>query len=130
MAAWRALRLADTLNALRLKELVPLLEIAHVERDVREPDAVPGDGARRDLRLERKDFEHGASRHADPADLATAAIGVDPKEGPHPVRRRIRDTNQRTPEDLPVELHRAVEVGNGDAAVAERARLRRYVSLM
>src|SRR4029453_16847007 len=106
MTAWRALRLADAFNPLCLKELVPFLKIPHVERNVREPDTVPGYRARRDLRLQGKNLEPGAPRHADPSNLAAAAFGIDAKKRAHAIRRRVSHPDERAAEDLPVKLHR------------------------
>src|SRR5688572_32120066 len=54
MSTRRSLGLADDLNPLGLKVVVPFLQIFHVERNMRQPDAVPGHGPGRLLRLDRK----------------------------------------------------------------------------
>src|SRR6185503_18810231 len=122
MATGRAFRLADAFHPARLKKVVPLLEILHVERDVRQAHAIPGNRARRYLRFESEDLEYRAAGDTDPADLAAALFGINAEERTDTVGRRVRDPYEGAPEYLPVELHRAVEVRNGNAAVAERAR--------
>src|SRR5690349_11914966 len=50
VATRRPLRLAQALDAAALQEVVPSLQIADVERDVGQADAVPRDRIRRQLR--------------------------------------------------------------------------------
>src|SRR6185503_6790021 len=141
VAARRALRLADALDPLADEEVVPSLQVADVERDVRQPDLVPADRFRRQLGTELEDLEHAAARHADPADLARRIDAGDERrhrphaeERAHAIGRRIGDADERTAEHLPVELHRAVEVRDRDADVAEGSRVHvayaKCVSLM
>src|SRR5688572_28236657 len=111
---------------------MPAMCVPDVERNVCEPDAVPGYRARWQLRVKLEDLEDGAARHADPADLAPRFLGRlarrqrnrrrDAEERTDAVRRRISDADQRTAEHVPVELHGAIEAGDGDAAVAEGSR--------
>src|SRR5215213_174313 len=91
MAARGALRLAQALDTLALQEIVPALQVADVERDVSQADTVPRYRVRRQLRLERKNFEHCPSRHADPADFAAAVLGIDAEKRSHPIWGRIGD---------------------------------------
>src|SRR5690606_27285943 len=98
-------------------------QVAHVERDVRETDAVPGNRDRGFLRLEMKDFEDRAAGHADPADLAAGSLAFHAEERLHAFGRLVGHANQRAAEDLPVELHELVEIRHGDPRVAERSHL-------
>jgi hypothetical protein len=88
---------------------------------VREADAVPDDGRRRQLRLELEDLEDRAAGDPDPADLAAGLVSLYPEEAPDPIGRRVGHAHQGTAEDLPVELHRLVEVRHGDAGMTERS---------
>ena len=52
------------------------------------------------------------------------------EEAAHAILRRVGDADQRAAEHVPPELHRAVEVRDGDAGVAEGARFHRLLPLM
>src|SRR5215510_7789470 len=86
---------------------------------MRQADVIPADGRRRDLRLKFEDFEHSASRHADPPNLARRMGPVDAEKQPHAGVRCVGDANEGAPEDLPVEPNSLVEIRHRDAAVAE-----------
>src|ERR1041385_270478 len=123
MTARRSLGTADALHTFAEQVVVPPLQVAYVERDVREPDTVPRNRDRRLLRLELEDFEHPPAGHADPADFAGRCIRGDLKERTHALGRGVGNADQWTTEDLPVELHRAVEARNSDPGMADRSRL-------
>ena len=121
MAARRSLGLADDLDAFGLQVVVPLLQVPHVERDVRQADAVPGHGPGRLLRLELEDLEDAAAGHANPADLARRRVVRRRRRTSARDRaacRRRRRAGSRTP---PSRTARPVEVGHGDADMAERS---------
>jgi len=46
-------------------------------------------------------------------------VALDTEEGTHAFGRRIGDADERTSEHVPIEANGLVEVGNGDADVAE-----------
>src|SRR5258705_2736949 len=125
----RALRPADAFHPFAHQVVVPPLQVADVEGDVRQSDLVPWHGRRRQLRTELEDFEHAAAGNANPADLARRIDAADQRrhrphaeERAHALGRGIGDADERTAEHLPVELHRTVEVRDRDADVAERPR--------
>src|SRR6266550_1916267 len=119
MAAGRALGAADDLDAFADEIIVPALQVADVEREMRQADAVPRNRHGRLLRLELEDLEHAAAGDTDPANPAGRHISGNMKEGSDALARRVRDADQRTAEHLPVEPHRAIEVGHRNADVAE-----------
>src|SRR5687768_6827222 len=102
---------------------MPFPGVAHVEREMREPDAVPRALHQRLLRLKLEDLEHRAAGHADPTNLAAGCWCIDAEEGADPLRRRIGDADQRAAEYVPVKADERVEVADGDADVGERSRL-------
>jgi hypothetical protein len=69
-----------------------------------------------------KDFQHGSAGHAYPPDLAPRRITLHAEERFHTLGRGVGDTDEGAAEDLPVELHAPVEVGDGNARVTERSR--------
>src|SRR6187200_3263496 len=91
--------------------------------------AVPRDADGRLFRFERKNLEDTTARDANPANLAARRGPFDAEEGSNPFGRCIRDTDERTPEHLPVELHRPVEIRHRDSDVAERANFHNAFSL-
>src|SRR4051812_37491586 len=125
MPAGRPFRPAEAFDAPGLQIVVPALQVTDVERDMGQTHLVPGNGARGQLRLERENLEDRPPRDPDPADFAAPLLPFDAEEGAHPLRIRVGDADQRAAEDLPVELHRALEVRHGDAAVAEGSRSHR-----
>ncbi len=82
------------------------------------------------MRRELEDLEHAAARHTDPANLAGRLVCIHAEERPHSVRRRVGHTHERAAEHVRIEADGPVEVGHGDAGVAERAGLHSSVSLM
>jgi hypothetical protein len=98
---------------------VPPVEATDVERNVRQADLVPWNGNRRPLRTELEDLEDSATGNPYPANLAARSGAIDAKECPHTLGRGVRDAHERTTEDVPVKPDGLVEVGHGDADVAE-----------
>src|ERR1051325_1662401 len=89
MAAGRALGAADDLDAFADEEIVPALQVADVEREVRQADAVPRNRHGRLLRLELEDLEHAAAGHADPANPTGGSIRGDLEKGAHALAGRV-----------------------------------------
>src|SRR5216117_153715 len=99
MAAWRALRPADTFDTLADQVVVPPLQVADVKGDVCEADAGPRNGDGRLLRLELEDLEDAPARNTNPPNNAGRGTHQEPsrgvrwyaKEGSDAFARRLRN---------------------------------------
>src|SRR5262245_53824373 len=92
---------------------------------MRQADAIPGDGGRRELRLELEDLQDRPARYPHPADLAARLLTADAEERADPFRRCVGYANETATKHVRVELHEPVEAGHGDADVAERTSFQR-----
>src|SRR4029079_16097680 len=130
MAARRALGPAEAFHPPPLQVVIPAVQVADVERNVGQPGLVPGDGFRRQLRVEREDLAPRAPCAAYPADLAAAVLPFHAEERAYPLRVAVGHADQRAAEHLPVEPDRPVEVRHRDTAVAEGSRFHRSFWMM